>query len=127
MTHLPRGRAMRILIIEDSEMNRDMLSRRLARRGHQVLTAATGGEGISAAGRERPDVILMDVGLPDMSGIEAVAHLKREAATAAIPVVAVTANTLPEIETACREAGCVGFIGKPIDFGALLGMIQAGS
>lgn len=114
---------VKILIVEDSDMNRDMLTRRLERRGFEVICAANATEGLARAAADRPDLVLMDIGLPDMPGIEAARRLKAGAATAAIPVLAVTANALAETAAAAEAAGCAGFFTKPVDFERLLAAI----
>jgi two-component system, cell cycle response regulator DivK len=115
---------MKILLVEDNEMNRDMLSRRLSRRGHEVLLAATGEQGLQLAGAHDPDVILMDVGLPGIDGWETTRRLKRMPVTARIPVVALTAHALDQDRELAREAGCDEYETKPIDFTRLLLKIE---
>ena len=105
-------------------MNRDMLSRRLNRKGHDVLLAVDAERGISMARTESPDVILMDVGLPGMNGWDATRLLKRNPGTAAIPVIALTAHALNSDRELAREAGCDEYETKPVDFLRLLGKID---
>jgi len=113
----------RILIVEDNELNRDALSRRLIRRGYQVLLAADGIHGLELAAAERPDLILMDLGLPGIDGWECTRRLKADAATSRIPVVALSAHAMVgDRETALR-AGCDEFDTKPIAFDGLLDKI----
>ena len=110
----------RILLVEDNEMNRDMLSRRLERRGYFVTMALDGQQGISMAGAEKPDLILMDLSLPVIDGWEAIRRLKSEAATKAIPIIALTAHAMASDEQKARGAGCDDFDTKPIDLARLL-------
>jgi CheY-like chemotaxis protein len=114
-----------ILLVEDNEMNRDMLSRRLIRRGFEVEVAVDGESSIEMARRLKPDVILMDMGLPDIDGWEATRRLKADPATARIPVIALTAHALPGDEQVARDAGCDDYDTKPVDLDRLLGKIAA--
>lgn len=114
----------KILIVEDNEMNRDMLSRRLQRRGFEVLSAVDGKEGMETAKREVPDLILMDMSLPEIDGWEATRQLKAGAATQSIPIIALTAHAMPSDETKAREAGCDDFATKPVEFSNLLEKIR---
>jgi two-component system, cell cycle response regulator DivK len=114
----------RILLVEDNEMNRDMLSRRLARHGFEVLLAEDGEAAIAAAGRERPDLILMDLSLPVLDGWEATRRLKRAEATAGIPVLALTAHAMSTDRDRALEAGCDDYDTKPVDMPRLLGKIE---
>ncbi|MGB3543978.1 response regulator [Rubrivirga sp.] len=113
-----------ILLVEDNEMNRDMLSRRLARKGYDVTIAVDGGEGVRLAQDERPDLVLMDMSLPVLDGWEATRRIKADAATASIPVIALTAHAMNGDEAKCREAGCDDFDTKPVDLKRLLGKIK---
>ena len=115
----------KILLVEDDEMNRDMLSRRLERRGYQVVMAVDGGQGLGLARSEAPDLILMDVSLPVLDGWEATRHLKAAAATQAIPIIALTAHAMAGDREKAVEAGCDDYDTKPIEFPRLLGKIQA--
>jgi CheY-like chemotaxis protein len=117
----------KILLIEDNEMNRDMLSRRLERKGFQVSLAADGPAGIAAAGAESPDLILMDVGLGPgkMDGWEATLKIKAEPATAGIPIIALTAHAMATDRLKSVEVGCADFDTKPVDFNRLLTKIGA--
>jgi CheY-like chemotaxis protein len=120
---LVKERMKRILIVEDNELNRDALSRRLTRRGYEVLLAADGVRGLELAGAQLPDLILMDLGLPGIDGWECTRRLKADSATASIPVVALSAHAMVgDRETALR-AGCDEFDTKPIAFDGLLGKI----
>ena len=114
----------RILIVEDNEMNRDMISRRLVRRGFDVITAADGKSGIAQAGAALPDLILMDLSLPEIDGWEATRQLKADAATKHIPVIALTAHAMAGDETRAFEAGCDDYETKPVDLPRLLEKIN---
>src|SRR5262245_25234225 len=115
----------RILLVEDNEMNRDMLSRRLQRRGYEVVLAVDGAEGVSAARAHKPDLVLMDMSLPVLDGWEATRQLKADDATQAIPVIALTAHAMAGDEEKAREAGCDDYDTKPIELPRLLGKIEA--
>lgn len=106
-------------------MNRDMLSRRLARKGYSVVIAVDGEEGVRMAGSEKPDLILMDMSLPVLDGWEATRRLKGADETRAIPIIALTAHAMASDEQRAREAGCDDFDTKPIEFDRLIGKIQA--
>jgi two-component system cell cycle response regulator DivK len=114
-----------ILLVEDNEMNRDMLSRRLARRGHRVLIAVDGGQGVQMAKQEAPDLILMDMSLPVLDGWEATRQLKAAFETQAIPIIALTAHAMAGDREKALAAGCDDYDTKPIEFTRLLGKIQA--
>lgn len=114
----------KILLVEDNEMNRDMLSRRLERRGHQVTIAVDGQQALDLAAADKPDLILMDMSLPVLSGWEATRKLKADAATRAIPVIALTAHAMAEDEKRARESGCDDYDTKPVELGRLLGKID---
>jgi two-component system, cell cycle response regulator DivK len=109
-----------VLIVEDNEMNRDMLSRRLQRKGWDVCLAVDGPSGISAAAEHMPDIILMDVALGEMDGWEATRAIKSNPATAHIPVVALTAHALESDRKKSVEAGCSEFETKPVDIERLI-------
>jgi CheY-like chemotaxis protein len=115
----------RILLVEDNEMNRDMLSRRLQRKGHEVLIAVDGEAGVQMAASERPDLILMDMSLPSVDGWEATRRIKGQPETASIPVIALTAHVMTGDRDKAIEAGCDDYDSKPIDFERLLGKMQA--
>ena len=115
----------RILLVEDNEMNRDMLSRRLERKGHTVTCAVDGQEGVAKAQSEKPDLILMDMSLPVLDGWEATRRLKADAATKAIPVIALTAHAMASDEQKAKEAGCDDFDTKPVELPRLLEKIEA--
>ena len=110
----------RILLVEDQEMNRDMLSRRLKKRGYEVSIAVDGAEGVDKARSESPDLILMDMSLPVMDGWEATRTLKSDAATRAIPVVALTAHAMSTDREKAMEAGCDAYETKPVELNRLL-------
>ena len=114
----------RILLVEDNEMNRDMLSRRLRRRGLEVVTAVDGAEGVEAAHREHPDLILMDMSLPVIDGWEATRRLKGTESTRHIPIVALTAHAMSEDRERALEAGCDEYATKPVDLERLLSIMQ---
>ena len=114
----------KILLVEDNEMNRDMLSRRLVRNGFEVVMAADGGEGVAMAASEQPDLILMDMSLPVMDGWEATRRVKADAATSTIPVIALTAHALVEDREKAKAAGCDDFDTKPVELPRLLEKIN---
>jgi CheY-like chemotaxis protein len=114
----------KILIVEDNEMNRDMLSRRLVRNGFEVVMAVDGGEGVAMAASEKPDLILMDMSLPVLDGWEATRRVKADAATSAIPVIALTAHALVEDRERATAAGCDDFDTKPVELPRLLEKIR---
>ena len=111
---------MQILIVEDNDMNRDMLSRRLTRRGYTVLGAADGMEGIMVAREQQPALILLDLNLPLLDGWEVAQQLKTEPLTADIPIIALTAHAMQGDEGKALQAGCDDYESKPIDFPRLL-------
>ena len=115
----------RILLVEDNEMNRDMLSRRLARREYEVLVAVDGKEGVEMAGSEAPDLILMDMSLPVMDGWEAMRQLKASPETKAIPIIALTAHAMSGDREKAMEAGCDDYDTKPIELPRLLAKMEA--
>jgi len=115
----------RILLVEDNEMNRDMLSRRLERKGYQVVMAINGQQAIDFAVSEKPDLILMDMSLPVVDGWEATRRLKASEQTTQIPIIALTAHAMPDDERKAREAGCDDFDTKPIELSRLLGKIES--
>ena len=121
----PGARVTKILLVEDNPLNADMLSRRLTRRGFLVVTASDGLRAVAAAGSERPDLILMDIGLPEIDGYEATRRIKASPASSPIPVIALTAHALLTDRERAFLAGCDGFETKPIDFDRLLRTIGA--
>ncbi|NJO06437.1 MAG: response regulator [Chloroflexaceae bacterium] len=114
----------KILLVEDNEMNRDMLSRRLGRRGFQVVIATDGIQGVELAQAELPDLILMDMSLPIIDGWEATRRLRALPATQVIPIIALTAHALSGDREKSLAAGCNEYETKPIDFGRLIGKIE---
>ena len=121
-----RGRLMsKLLLVEDNEMNRDMLLRRLQRKGYEVITAVDGEEGVRMAQLESSELILMDMSLPLMDGWEATRQLKAAPETRSIPVLALTALAMSGDREKAIEAGCDDYDTKPIEFPRLLGKIQA--
>lgn len=110
----------KILLVEDNEMNRDMLSRRLMRRGFDVIMAIDGQTGIDMAQKEKPDLILMDMSLPVKNGWDATRELKADANTQGIPIIGLTAHAMVGDREKCMEAGCDEYDTKPIDFKRLL-------
>lgn len=115
----------KILLVEDNEMNRDMLSRRLVRAGFEVVMAVDGQEGITQAQATAPALVLMDMSLPVLDGYEATRRLKADPATRGIPVIALTAHAMTGDREKSMEAGCDDYDTKPVEFQRLLGKIQA--
>ena len=115
----------KILLVEDNEMNRDMLSRRLTKRGYAVVMAVDGAEGVAKARSESPDLVLMDMGLPVIDGWTATRQIKADPATARIPVIALTAETAAGDREKCLSAGCDDYDTKPVDLMRLIEKIDA--
>ena len=115
----------KILLVEDNEMNRDMLSRRLQRKGYEVVIAVDGGEGVVMARSGTPDLILMDMSLPVLDGWEATRQLKGSPDTKPIPIIALTAHAMSGDREKALEAGCDDYDTKPIEFPRLLGKIES--
>jgi CheY-like chemotaxis protein len=115
----------KILLVEDNEMNRDMLSRRLIRKGYEVVMALDGRQAVEMAAGENPDLILMDMSLPVVDGWEATRQVKSTPATRAIPVIALTAHAMAGDREKAIEAGCDDYDTKPIDLPRLLGKIAS--
>ena len=115
----------KILLVEDNEENRDMLSRRLTRRGYKVVIAMDGEQGVTMAQSEVPDLILMDMDLPVLNGWEATRQLKAASATQAIPIIALTAHAMVGDRKKALEAGCDDYDTKPVEFLRLLEKIEA--
>jgi len=115
----------KILIIEDNESSRDMLARRLSRRGYQVIAAADGRRGIVLAHEQSPDLIVMDMSLPEIDGWEATRRLKADRATRAIPIVALTAHAMASDRKKAMDAGCDDYHTKPVDFEGLVRSMEA--
>jgi two-component system cell cycle response regulator DivK len=114
----------KVLLVEDNELNRDMLSRRLIRRGFQVVFAMDGQQGIDLARSERPDVILMDMSLPILDGWEASRRLKADDATRSVPVIGLTAHAMSGDREKAIEAGCDDYDTKPVELDRLIGKIE---
>jgi len=114
----------KILLVEDNEMNRDMLTRRLERKGFVVIIAVDGQAGIDMASSSSPDIILMDLSLPVIDGWEATRKIKADPATQSIPVIALTAHAMAGDEQKALEAGCDDYDTKPVNFSRLLGKIE---
>jgi len=114
----------KLLLVEDSEMNRDMLARRLARRGYEVVIAVDGAQGVTLAQTEAPDLILMDMNLPVLDGSEATRQLRAAPATRSIPIIALTAHAMSGDRENALEAGCDDYDTKPIELERLLGKIE---
>jgi len=115
----------KILLVEDNEMNRDMLSRRLTRNGFDIAIAVDGSQGVEMATTEKPDLILMDMSLPVMNGWEATQKVKADPATSGIPVIALTAHAMNDDRDKAIAAGCDDFDTKPVDLPRLLQKIKA--
>jgi len=115
----------KILLVEDNEMNRDMLSRRLARKGYEVSIAVDGQQGVEMAGSAAPDLILMDMSLPVLDGWEATRQLKNSDTTRHIPVIALTAHAMSGDRERALEAGCDDYDTKPIELARLLEKIES--
>ena len=115
----------KILIVEDNEMKRDMLSRRLERRGYTTLIAIDGGAGVAKARTDAPDLILMDMSLPVIDGWEASRQIKADPATASIPIIALTAHAMTSDRDKAIQAGCDDYDTKPVELPRLLGKIEA--
>ena len=114
----------KLLYVEDNDMNRDMLSRRLQRRGHDVIVASDGEEGIQKATNEKPDLILMDMSLPVIDGWEATKRIKNAPETAAIPIIGLTAHAMADDREKCLAAGCDDYDTKPVELPRLLEKIE---
>jgi two-component system, cell cycle response regulator DivK len=120
---MKEGLMAKLLLVEDNEMNRDMLSRRLERKGYSVVCAMDGEQAVKMAGSENPALILMDMSLPILDGWEATRRIK--ASTPKVPIIALTAHAMEGDEKKAREAGCDDYDTKPIELERLLGKIQA--
>jgi CheY-like chemotaxis protein len=114
----------KVLLVEDNEMNRDMLSRRLTRRGFQVVFAVDGEQGVVLARSEKPDIILMDMSLPVMDGWEATRQVKSDAATCNVPVIGLTAHAMSGDREKAMEAGCDDYDTKPVELDRLVGKME---
>jgi two-component system cell cycle response regulator DivK len=115
----------KILLVEDNEMNRDMLSRRLERKGYQVVLAVDGQSGVEMAQTQAPDLVLMDMSLPVLDGWEAARRLKADVTTQHIPLIALTAHAMSSDREKALEAGCDDYDTKPVELLRLLGKIEA--
>ncbi|WP_256757027.1 response regulator [Cohnella sp. WQ 127256] len=115
---------LKILLVEDNELNRDMLTRRLARKGYQVIVAEDGQQGVELAIQQSPDLILMDMSLPVLDGWEATRILKNKLETKAIPIIALTAHAMAGDKEKAYQAGCDDFDTKPIELSRLIGKIE---
>jgi CheY-like chemotaxis protein len=115
----------RILLVEDNEMNRDMLSRRLIRNGHEVLFAMDGEQAVVMADSEKPQLVLMDIGLPGIDGCEATRRIRAAPATSGLPVIALTAHAMSGDRERALDAGCDDFDTKPVDIQRLVAKIEA--
>ena len=115
----------KILLVEDNEMNRDMLSRRLTRKQYEVLVAVDGGEGVEMARSEAPDLILMDMSLPVMDGWKATRRIKASPETGSIPIIALTAHAMSGAREKAMEAGCDDYDIKPVELPRLLAKMEA--
>ena len=116
---------MKILIVEDNEMNRDMLSRRLLKKGFEIILAVDGAEGVEKTINEKPDLVLMDMSLPVIDGWEATKNLKANNETAKIPIIALTAHAMAQDKEKALAAGCDEYDTKPIDLNRLLSKISS--
>jgi CheY-like chemotaxis protein len=114
----------KILLVEDNEISRDLLSRRLRKSGYDIVMAADGNQAIAMATREHPDVILMDMTLPGIDGWDATRELRKRRDTARIPVIAITAHTLPADRARALAAGCDEYEPKPVELGELVHKIE---
>jgi two-component system cell cycle response regulator DivK len=115
----------KILLVEDNELNRDMLSRRLQRKGHEVLLAADGMQALLMAESETPDLVLLDMSLPVIDGWETARRLKESPTTAGVPLIALTAHAMAGDRERALAAGCDDYDTKPVDFPQLLTKIEA--
>lgn len=116
---------MKLLLVEDNEMNRDMLSRRLVRRGYEIVMAVDGGQGVEMAGSELPALILMDMSLPVIDGWEATRRIKAAEATRHIPIIGLTAHAMAGDREKAIEAGCDDYDTKPVELDRLIAKIEA--
>jgi two-component system cell cycle response regulator DivK len=114
----------KVLLVEDNEMNRDMLSRRLVRRGFEVIFAVDGQQGVELAKSERPDIILMDMSLPVIDGWEATRRVKADEATRGVPVIGLTAHAMSGDREKAIEAGCDDYDTKPVELDRLIGKME---
>ena len=115
----------KILLVEDNEMNRDMLSRRLSRNGYEILIAVDGGQGVAMAASEKPDLILMDMSLPVIDGWEATRRVRQAEGEHRVPIIALTAHAMSGDREKAMAAGCDDYDTKPVELERLLGKIEA--
>lgn len=115
----------KVLLVEDNEMNRDMLSRRLERRGFEVVIAIDGAQGVALSKSQKPDIVLMDMSLPVMNGWDATRAIKADPDTSAVPVIALTAHSMPGDREKAMEAGCDDYDVKPVELPRLLSKMAA--
>ena len=115
----------KVLLVEDNDLNRDMLSRRLQRRGYEILSAADGEQGIALAASEKPDLVLMDISLPGLNGWDATRRLRQNPVTACIPIIALTAHAMSGDREKTIEAGCDEYETKPVELNTLLAKMEA--
>jgi two-component system cell cycle response regulator DivK len=115
----------RILVVEDNEENRDALSRRLQRRGFEVIGAPDGKAGVEKTRDEKPDLVLMDMNMPELDGWEATRQIKADPETQSVPVIALTAHAMQGDRERAIEAGCSDYHTKPVEFSKLIGQIEA--
>jgi CheY-like chemotaxis protein len=127
MVFIVEGVPMKILLVEDNPLNRDVLSRRLTRRGYEVVTAEDGEEALSQACAEAPDIILMDLNMPKLNGWDATKRLKQMPETMHLRVIALSAHALSSDRAKAMDAGCDAYVSKPIDFEHLLSLIESGN
>ncbi len=116
---------LKILLVEDNELNMDLISRRLKRKGYAVMIAVDGQQGVDLARSESPDLILMDLSLPMLDGLEATRRIKAAPETRSIPIVALTAHAMADDREKALAAGCDDYDTKPVEFNRLLGKIEA--
>src|SRR3954469_920136 len=115
----------KILLVEDNEMNRDMLARRLTRKGYEVVMAVDGRQGVNIASSEKPDLILMDMSLPEINGWDATKQIKSTPETKSIPIIALTAHAMSGDRESAMQAGCDDYDTKPVELDRLLTKIKA--
>ena len=116
---------VRIMLVEDNDVNRDMLSRRLTKRGNEVINAVDGQQCLDLVAKEKPDIILLDMSLPVIDGWEAARRLKSDPATKNIPIIALTAHAMAGDREKCLEAGCEEYETKPVEFKQLVVKINS--
>lgn len=114
----------KVLLVEDNDMNRDMLSRRLTRRGFEVVFAVDGQQGVDLARSEKPDIILMDMSLPVMDGWEATRRVKSDRVTGSVPIIGLTAHAMSGDREKAMQAGCDDYDTKPVEIDRLIGKIE---